>query len=317
MRLLLSAILLSAALAGCSSVSLRPAPVVASSAVPVGPAAAASSAAAAAAIPPGYYRVQRGDTLRSIARSVGRGWRELATWNQLSDPNRIEVGQLLRVAPPGAPGAPMATPAPAGSAVASAAQTFPVAPQGGATSAPASTPAPPPAPMPAPAPASSERARASAPAAQAPAARGAQQHAASAPRGASTPQPAATTHAGALTWSWPAQGRIIRGFNGSTSKGLDIAGQAGEPVRAAAAGKVVYAGNELRGFGNLVIVKHNADYISVYAHNQKLLVHEGEQVRRGQTLALMGSTDASRVELHFEVRLRGKPIDPTQVLPPR
>ena len=109
----------------------------------------------------------------------------------------------------------------------------------------------------------------------------------------------------------------MQAYNGSTSKGLDIAGQAGEPVRAAAAGKVVYAGNELRGFGNLVIVKHNADYISVYAHNQKLLVHEGEQVRRGQTLALMGSTDASRVELHFEVRLRGKPIDPTQVLPPR
>ena len=304
MRLLLSAILLSAALAGCSSVSLRPAPVVASSAVPVGPAAAASSAPAAAAIPPGYYRVQRGDTLRSIARSVGRGWRELAAWNQLSDPNRIEVGQLLRVAPPGTPG----TPAPSGSA---AAQTFPVAPQGGATSAPASAPAP----TPAPAPASAARAGTSAPAMQAPAARGAQQHAASAPRGASTPEPAATAHAGALTWSWPTQGRIIRGFNGTTSKGLDIAGQAGQPVRAAADGKVVYAGNELRGFGNLVIVKHNSEYISVYAHNQKILVKDGQAVRRGETIALMGSTDAPRVELHFEVRLRGKPIDPEQVLP--
>ncbi|MDE1956812.1 MAG: peptidoglycan DD-metalloendopeptidase family protein, partial [Betaproteobacteria bacterium] len=138
-----------------------------------------------------------------------------------------------------------------------------------------------------------------------------------APSGPATPSAGAHAVAGGLSWSWPAQGRIAQGYNGGTSKGLDIAGKAGEPVRAAAAGKVVYAGNELRGFGNLVIVKHNADYISVYAHNQKLLVHEGEEVRRGQTVALMGSTDAPRVELHFEVRLRGKPIDPTQVLPPR
>lgn len=308
MRLLPAAILLSAALAGCSTVSLQPAPVVSTRATPVGPAmptAAAASAPAPTVVPPGYYRVQRGDTLRSIARKVGRGWHDLVAWNQLSDPNRIEVGQLLRVAPPGAASAASTAAAQAAAAPASsAAQTFPLAPQPGSEPAPAAaasarTGASTPAPAPAPHAAASRAAGA----------------AASAPREPVAPASAATAHAGALSWSWPAAGKILRGFNGNTSKGVDIAGREGEAVRAAADGKVVYAGNELRGFGNLVIIKHNTEYISVYAHNQKILVKDGQAVRRGETIALMGSTDAPRVELHFEVRLRGKPIDPEQVLP--
>ena len=308
MRLLPAAILLSCAvLAGCSTVKLNPAPVVSRTATPVGsamqPVAAASAAStpaatASAAVPAGYYRVQRGDTLRSIARSHGQSWQQLASLNQLSNPNVIEVGQVLRVSSTAAPlagasGAAVAAPA----AAPSAPQAVALAPAGSAARQTA----------PAPAPASSARPEPAAAATPRPS---------PAPSGPATPA-AAHAVAGGLSWSWPAQGRVVQGFNGGSSKGLDIAGKAGEPVRAAAAGKVVYAGNELRGFGNLVIVKHNAEYISVYAHNQKLLVHEGEELRRGQTIALMGSTDASRVELHFEVRLRGKPIDPTQVLPPR
>jgi lipoprotein NlpD len=309
MRLLPAAILFScAALAGCSTVKLNPAPVVSRTAIPVGsamqPVGAASAAATPAAVasaplPAGYYRVQRGDTLRSIARSHGQSWQELASLNQLSNPNVIEVGQVLRVSPTAAPLAPASGAAVAAPAAApSAPQAVALAPAGSAARQAA----------PAPAPASSARPAPAAAAGPRPS---------PAPSGPATPAAGAHAVAGGLSWSWPAQGRVVQAYNGGSSKGLDIAGKAGEPVRAAAAGKVVYAGNELRGFGNLVIVKHNAEYISVYAHNQKLLVHEGEEVRRGQTIALMGSTDASRVELHFEVRLRGKPIDPTQVLPPR
>jgi lipoprotein NlpD len=125
---------------------------------------------------------------------------------------------------------------------------------------------------------------------------------------------ATATHDG-LVWSWPASGKIIQGFNGTTSKGIDIAGNLGDPVYAAAGGRVVYAGSELRGFGKLIIIKHNDDYISVYAHNNVMLVKEGEAVKRGQKIAEMGSTDAPRVELHFEIRLRGKSIDPVGLLP--
>ena len=300
MRLLPAAILLCATLAGCSSVALGPAPVVSKSATPVvavgQPAASApASAAAPAAVPPGYYRVQPGDTLRSIARSVGQPWQNLAAWNQLGNPNLIEVGQLLRIIPPAgsAASAPAVVPLPSQSA---AVRRLGAAPQGMASQprAPASASRRQPASMPAPA----------APPTPPPA-----------PSGPVVGAPKAHSMVGGLEWSWPAQGKMVQAFNGTTSKGIDIAGRAGEPVRAAASGKVVYAGNELRGFGNLIIIKHNSEYISVYAHNQSMLVKDGQEVRRGQVIALMGSTDASRVELHFEIRLRGKPVDPLQVLP--
>ena len=120
-----------------------------------------------------------------------------------------------------------------------------------------------------------------------------------------------------LGWAWPAAGAVLVGFEEGRQKGLAIAGKAGDPVLAAADGRVVYAGSGLRGYGNLVIVKHNSTYLSAYAHNQALLVKEDQAVRRGQKIAEMGSSDAERVQLHFEIRRQGKPIDPARLLPAR
>jgi len=120
-----------------------------------------------------------------------------------------------------------------------------------------------------------------------------------------------------LNWMWPAAGPVITNFDEAKYKGLAIAGKAGDPVLAAADGRVVYAGSGLRGYGNLIIVKHNNTYLSAYAHNQTLLVKEDQVVHRGQKIAEMGSSDADRVELHFEIRRQGKPVDPAKMLPPR
>ena len=120
-----------------------------------------------------------------------------------------------------------------------------------------------------------------------------------------------------LDWAWPAKGKIIAGFSETANlKGIDIAGTAGEPVRASAPGRVVYAGSGLRGYGKLIIIKHNTTFLSAYAHNREILVKEGQQVTRGQKIAEMGSTDATQVKLHFEIRRHGKPMDPTRYLPP-
>ena len=113
--------------------------------------------------------------------------------------------------------------------------------------------------------------------------------------------------------SWPAKGKVTGEFN-ETNKGIDIAGKVGEPVLAAADGKVVYAGNSLRGYGNLVIVKHDNTYLTAYAHNSKLLVKEGDSVRKGQKIAEMGDTDTNAAKLHFELRVNGKPVNPTPYL---
>lgn len=113
--------------------------------------------------------------------------------------------------------------------------------------------------------------------------------------------------------SWPAKGKVVTEFN-ETNKGIDIAGKVGEPVLAAADGKVVYAGNSLRGYGNLVIVKHDNTYLTAYAHNSKLLVKEGDSVRKGQKIAEMGDTDTTTPKLHFELRVNGKPVNPTPYL---
>jgi lipoprotein NlpD len=120
-----------------------------------------------------------------------------------------------------------------------------------------------------------------------------------------------------LDWVWPTAGRVVSGFSETaTLKGIDIAGNSGQAVFAGAAGKVVYAGTGLRGYGKLVIVKHNATYLSAYAHNKDILVKEGQQVTKGQKIAEMGSSDADQVKLHFEIRKRGKPVDPLRFLPP-
>jgi lipoprotein NlpD len=131
------------------------------------------------------------------------------------------------------------------------------------------------------------------------------------------PAPAADEEDDRLEWLWPATGKIVTGFSDTANlKGIDIAGKAGQPVIASAAGKVVYAGTGLRGYGKLVIVKHNNSYLSAYAHNKDLLVKEGQQVTRGQKIAEMGNTDSDEVKLHFEIRKLGKPVDPIKYLPP-
>jgi lipoprotein NlpD len=125
--------------------------------------------------------------------------------------------------------------------------------------------------------------------------------------------------AGDLVWRWPVKGKVVRTFSASDpgKKGLDIAGHAGQPIDAAAAGKVVYSGSGLIGYGNLIIVKHNDSYLSAYAHGARLLVKEGEWVKAGQPIAEMGRTGTDRVMLHFEIRRQGKPVDPLRYLPPR
>jgi lipoprotein NlpD len=118
-----------------------------------------------------------------------------------------------------------------------------------------------------------------------------------------------------LDWMWPAKGKVLSPFS-EAAKGMDIAGKKGAPVLAAAAGRVVYSGSGLRGYGKLVIIKHNNIWLSAYAHNENLLVKEQQDVRKGQKIAEMGATDADQVKLHFEVRRQGKPVDPVKVLPP-
>jgi lipoprotein NlpD len=120
-----------------------------------------------------------------------------------------------------------------------------------------------------------------------------------------------------LDWMWPAKGKLVTGFSDTANlKGIDIAGTAGQPIVASAAGRVVYAGTGLRGYGKLVIIKHNAKFLTAYAHNREILVKEGQQVARGQKIAEMGNTDADQVKLHFEIRRQGKPMDPLRYLPP-
>ena len=117
-----------------------------------------------------------------------------------------------------------------------------------------------------------------------------------------------------IDWAWPTKGKISAPFNESSNKGVDIAGSAGQAINAAAGGKVIYSGSDLRGYGKLVIIKHNANYLSVYAHNSNLLVKEGQQVASGQKIAEMGSTDSDKVKLHFEIRKLGKSVDPSKYL---
>jgi len=249
---------------------------------------------------PGYYVVKQGDTLTRIALATGVGWRDISRWNNMTDPNVIEVGTVLRVVPPdgskpavdaGPGGAAMPT-----AAAASGVQTQPVLPS--AASMPSTTPA---------APAVPGSGTASAPTAM---------PAASVPPPAPAPTRSMEGDDG-IDWMWPASGPVVARFDDVKNKGLAIAGKAGDPVFAAADGRVVYAGSGLRGYGNLVIVKHNATYLTAYAHNQTLLVKEDQVVRRGQKIAEMGSSDSDRVQLHFEIRKQGKPIDPSGLLPPR
>ena len=141
-----------------------------------------------------------------------------------------------------------------------------------------------------------------------------------APASTSTPAPVTSASSAgdeSLIFAWPHPGQVLTGFDETKNKGLDFAGKAGDPVLAAADGKVVYAGSGLRGYGNLVILKHNNTYLTAYAHNQSLLVKEDQTVQKGQRIAEMGNSDADRVKLHFEIRKQGKPVDPAKLLPSR
>ncbi len=231
---------------------------------------------------PGYYTVKPGDTLIRIGLDTGQNWRDVARWNGLENPNLIEVGQVLRVVPPVAAMAAVAVAKPVTS---SSVTSVAVAPAQG-TSAPAA--------------AGGHGNAAPVVAAVAPA-----------------PTAAAPLADDDIAWIWPARGSVLMGFDDVKNKGLDIGGAAGDPVLAAADGRVVYVGASLRGYGNLIILKHNNTYLTAYAHNQVLLVKEDQTVRKGQKIAEMGSTDADRVKLHFEVRRQGKPVDPAKYLPQR
>ncbi len=120
----------------------------------------------------------------------------------------------------------------------------------------------------------------------------------------------------AMSWTWPTDGRILAGFEDGKNKGIDIAGKPGQQILAAGSGKVMYAGS-VRGYGNLVIVRHSNNLLSAYAHNQAILVKEGQSVQKGQLIAEMGNSDSDAVKLHFEIRQQGKPVDPARFLPTR
>ena len=132
-----------------------------------------------------------------------------------------------------------------------------------------------------------------------------------------TAPPAASEGPDSVAWMWPATGRILAGFSEATNKGVDIVGKIGDPVVASASGRVVYSGTGLRGYGKLIIIKHNQTYLSAYAHNSNLLVKEGQNVVRGQKIGEIGDTDSSQAKLHFEIRRLGKPVDPLKYLPAR
>ncbi|MGY2487905.1 peptidoglycan DD-metalloendopeptidase family protein [Cupriavidus sp. CP313] len=269
---LFAASALTALLAACAN-SPMPAPVVDRTST------SGTTAATLEPAPPGYYRVKRGDTLYRIALEHGQSYRDVATWNNLTNVNQIEVGQLLRIVPPGAdvntaPGV----------------ATMPVAP--GTVQAqpidqarPAATPVPPAA-------------------------------AASAPAATPTAPAAAPVADGSMKLAWPATGQTVGKFDDKGNKGIDIAGRKGDAVLAADDGRVIHVG-PLRGYGNLVIIKHNETFLTAYGHNDKVLVAEQSAVRKGQKIAEMGNSDTDRVKLHFEVRKNGKPVDPMRYLPPQ
>ncbi|CAH0349282.1 peptidoglycan DD-metalloendopeptidase family protein [Aquabacterium sp. CECT 9606] len=248
---------------------------------------------------PGYYTVKPNDTLIRVSLETGQNWRDLAAWNNLDNPNLIEVGQVLRVVPPDATASANANASGASSTKPIASpniQARAIDPKAPASAAASGVK-----------PGASSASGATAPASQA----------ASSTEPPKDPVAKDPREADEPNWQWPANGPLLGGFEEGKRKGLVIGGKAGDPVFASADGRVVYAGSGLRGYGNLVIIKHNAEYLTAYAHNQTLLVKEDQAVRKGQKIAEMGSTDADRVQLHFEIRKQGKPVDPARQLPTR
>lgn len=229
----------------------------------------------------GQYIVRRGDTLFSIAFRYGWDYKALAARNNIPVPYTIHPGQTIRFDGRSA-STPTAVVSTSDSTPSSSSKTTvirrPVGTAVGTTVGTTADVASKPAPAPLP--------------------------------------PAGPAPTG---WGWPSNGILIGKFssNGSLNKGIDIAGDLGQPVLAASDGTIVYAGSGLRGYGELVIIKHSDTYVSAYGHNRRLLVREGQQVKVGQAIAEMGSTGTDRVKLHFEIRRQGKPVDPLQFLPRR
>jgi lipoprotein NlpD len=267
---------------------------------------------------PGTYIVKRGDTLYSIALEHGVDYRELAQANNLDDPSKLRVGQELRVSsfeertaaqvgtarapqqiesrplgsiPPGSSSpAPSAPPVADGSLKSSpkalrlpySEQNLAMLSKSEVRPEPKPEPKPEAKPEPKPEPA----------------------------------KPAADRDPDAIEFAWPARGRVLQGFAEPNNKGLDIGGKPGDPVLAAAGGRVMYTGTGIRGYGKLIVIKHDNNFNSVYAHNREILVKEGQNVTRGQRIAELGDTDADAPKLHFEIRKSGKPVDPARYLPP-
>lgn len=258
----------------------------------------------------GLHTVQRGDTLYAIAFANSLDYREIASWNRLESPDRILVGQVLRLTPP--PGAVEIMPLEDDSEPSARPLAEPLVlrePQAVLLEYSEANWAKVSAAAPALATVASAAPRPAPPAATPP----------SAPAVAVTPvAPAATARAaGNGRWLWPADGTLAGRFGAAGGKGIDIVGSRNTPVKAVAPGKVVYSGSGLRGYGRLLIVKHAGEYLSAYAHNESILVKEGDTVAAGQNIALMGDSDADRVKLHFEIRRYGKPLDPLNYLPER
>jgi lipoprotein NlpD len=273
---------------------------------------------------PDSYTVKRGDTLYSIALDNGLDYKELAAWNGITDPSVLATGQVLSLrAPQPAPGVQAAQEP--------AVEVQAIAVPGAIEARPlgAEAPAAPAAnaallktgPKAMKLPYSEDNlalmqrdAQKSAPAAQA----GANPEVpAPAPAAAAGAAAGASAAADGVDWSWPAKGKVLAGFSDATNKGVDISGKIGDPVYASAAGRVVYSGAGLRGYGKLIIIKHNQTYLSAYAHNSNLLVKEGQTVTKGQKIAEIGNTDSDQAKLHFEIRRLGKPVDPMKFLPDR
>jgi lipoprotein NlpD len=238
----------------------------------------------------GTYTVRRGDTLLRIALDHGQNYRDLVAWNNLADPDDIKVGQVLKVAQP--------------ERTANGVVTSPVT-MPGAEKTPA-------------VPKKTEPSGAKKPYSEANLAKEDNPKAEKVVTGGVTPGTTVTANDDEkLSWMWPSDGKIIATFDEGKNKGIDIAGKMGQQVMAAGSGKVMYAGSGIRGYGNLVIVKHSNSLLSAYAHNRTILVKEGQNVTKGQPIAEMGDSDADGVKLHFEIRQQGKPVDPAKFLPSR
>jgi lipoprotein NlpD len=305
-------ILCAGTIAGCGVTPRRPAPVV-DMATQSGTSRVSGEGAAngRAVDERGYYTVRRGDTLLRIAQEFGQSTRDLISWNNLTNPNDIRVDQVLRVAPPS--GTAQASSVTSGSGVE-------IRPLNGAAAG-----------VPSPsvgtktAPRGDKRAYSEAALAELQKPDGVAPATSASPPGApaihpdqSKPSDKAvaplSTDDSNIVFIWPAEGKITGTFDGG-KKGIDIAGKSGQPVIAAAAGKVMYAGSGIRGYGNLVIVKHSNNLLSAYAHNKSIVVKEGQNVAKGEKIAEMGNSDSDSVKLHFEIRQQGKPVDPSKFLP--